>query len=90
LRLNKKAAIEPVHAPVTGKGIATNNIKPIDLYRSTTALLLFVCLKSQSKKRLNSDILLRNLESGSKNRRIGIIVVIFPNIDIGTTIDHFR
>ena len=86
--LKRNAAIEPVHAPVIGRGMATNNIKPIDLYFSTIVLLLLVRLKSQSKNILKGFIRLKSLEKGPRNSRSGMTGIMFPRIAKGTTKNH--
>lgn len=88
LMLKRNAATEPVQAPVMGKGMATKSIRPIDLYLSTTALLLLVRLNSQSKKILKNFILLSSLEKGPSNSSMGETGIIFPTIAMGTTINQ--
>lgn len=52
LRMPKiNAATVPVHAPVTGSGIATKSVSPIASYFSTTAALRRVRLNIHVKKR---------------------------------------
>jgi len=80
--------MEPVHAPVTGRGMETKSIRPIDLYFSTTILLLLVCLNNQSKKTLKNLNLLRNLEKGPRKSSKGKTGIIFPNSARGTTINQ--
>ena len=66
------AASEPVQAPVTGKGIATNNTNPIRLYLSISFPRRLVRSLSQSSHLLKIPILLRRLEIVLKsNRRKG-------------------
>lgn len=49
--LNIKAAAQPVQAPVTGRGIATNKISPKASNLSINSLLLLVLSNNQVKKR---------------------------------------
>ncbi len=66
----RTAANEPVQAPVTGRGMATNNAKPIRSYLSTTLPRFLVCSKSHCRNRSKKPTLLRNLEMASRNSRI--------------------
>jgi len=51
------AAILPVHAPVTGKGIITNSMSPSASYFFTSAPFRLVLAKSHSKNFLKKGIL---------------------------------
>lgn len=78
----RKEAIEPVQAPVKGRGMATKIINPNTLYLSIKLLLDLVCLKSQLKnlsKILN--LLLRKSDIGPKRNIISIGGIILPIYD---------
>ena len=61
------AASEPVQAPVTGRGIATNRVKPIRLYLSTTLPRRLVLSSSQRSHLLKMPVVLRRRETAPKN-----------------------
>ena len=69
-RPKRTAASEPVQAPVTGRGTATNNTKPIRSYLSITLPRRLVRSKSQRNILLKRPILLSNLEAALRNARI--------------------
>lgn len=78
----RKEAIEPVQAPVKGRGMAIKIINPNTLYLSIKLLLDLVCLKSQLKnlsKILN--LLLRKSDIGPKRNIISIGGIILPIYD---------
>lgn len=66
-----KEAKAPVQAPVVGKGIPTNIIKPKISYLSIILLFFWVLEKSQSKNFLNKLILVSRLTINFKRKRIG-------------------
>ena len=68
-RPSRKAAIQPGHAPVTGRGIATNRASPIFSYLSMLAPRFLVCLKTQSTNFCPAFTWQTALVSGSKNSR---------------------
>src|SRR6056297_1961265 len=77
---NKKAATDPVHTPVIGKGIETNISKAISPYlRYLFSNLLITLLNHQLKKRLKIfDLRLNHNETGRKNQTIKIPGIISP------------
>ncbi len=82
LRPMRNAAIEPVQAPVIGKGSATKIARPSVLYFSTIRERDLVCENNQSKKRLKGLHLERNLEKGPRNNKIKIAGIRLPITDI--------
>ena len=77
--LNRKAATQPVHAPVTGRGIATKRISPIASNLSINLLFLIVRLNNHVKKVSNTlKRLLSQSETVPKKRRMGITGRKFP------------
>ena len=72
LKLSPKstAASEPVQAPVIGRGMATNNARPIFSYLSIILPRFRACSKRKSKNFLNMPILLRGLEIALRNNKI--------------------
>lgn len=62
----RKAAIEPVQAPVNGSGIATNSISPIRSYFSMSLPCCLVRWKTQFTSFLPVPILLIMLANDSK------------------------
>ena len=70
--LKMNAATQPVHAPVTGRGIATNNIRPNVSNLSINLPLLRVLLKSQVKKRFQIVYCISQFETLSSNSSMGI------------------
>jgi hypothetical protein len=66
----RTATIEPVQAPVNGRGMATNNAKPIRSYLSTVLPRFLVRSENRDSIRLKMGILLRSLEVVLKNNRI--------------------
>ena len=82
-KLNRTATSEPVQAPVTGRGMATNNAKPIRSYFSTILPRRLACSKSQCKNRSKNPILLRYLEMTPRNSRIIGTGSRLPMIDRG-------
>lgn len=80
---SKNEAIEPVQAPVRGRGIAMKIINPNVPYLSIRLLLERVYLKTQSKKRLaRIDLLLRSSEIFPNRRIISIGGIILPIYEI--------
>jgi hypothetical protein len=77
----RKAATLPVQAPVTGKGIMTNRTNPKASYFSTKRERLRVRENHQEKNLSNGLNLLKNLETGPKNKRRGTTGIIFPITD---------
>ncbi len=69
-RPKRTASSEPVQAPVTGKGIATNNARPIRSYLSTSLPRFLVCSKSQFKIRSKRPILLSSREAVLRNNKM--------------------
>ena len=69
-RPKRTAASEPVQAPVTGRGIATNSVRPIRSYLSITCPRRLVRSKSQWSPLLKTSILLSSLERAWRNNRI--------------------
>ena len=69
---NMKAATQPVQAPVTGKGIATNAVSPKASYFSTRLLLLLVRLNSQVKNLSNIlDLEESQFDRGPRSNNMG-------------------
>ena len=72
LKPSRKAAIDPVQAPVIGRGMATNNVKPIFSYFSMVFLRRLVWLKTQLTAFWPTSTRLTALANESKNsKRIG-------------------
>ena len=68
----RKATIEPVQAPVTGKGIATNKIRPRAPYFSTIPPRRLDIVKTKFRILSKSRTLLRTLDTGpSRSSRKG-------------------
>ena len=65
----RTAVSEPVQTPVAGRGIATNNAKPIRSYFSTTLPCLLVRSKIQCNIRSTKPILLSSLDVILRNKR---------------------
>jgi len=65
----RTAASEPVQAPVTGSGIATNRARPIRSYLLIIFPRRLVRSKSQWSIFSKIPILLRSLEKVSRNNR---------------------
>lgn len=63
---NKKAATEPVHTPVTGKGIAIKNKRKIAPYFSYFNSCLLVLVNSQVKNISNICHFLKKSDNGSR------------------------
>ena len=72
LKLSPKstAAREPVQAPVIGRGIATNNVRPIFSYLSIILPRFRACSKRNSSILLKIPILLKGLDIALRNNRI--------------------
>ena len=64
------AAIEPVQAPVTGRGMATNNTSPIRLYLSTIFPRRLVRSSNQWNHLLKMPILLRRLDIAPREAKL--------------------
>ena len=75
------AIMAPVHAPVPGKGTATNSISPIASYLSTILAWSFALLKSHAKNFCIYLALLSFLETGFNKKYIGAIGAIFPSTE---------
>ncbi len=76
------ASSEPVQAPVIGKGIATNNARPMPSYLSISFPRFLVRSKSHFKIRSKKAILLSSREAVSRNSRMkgtGNILPIMAN-----------
>ena len=82
--LNKYAAMQPVHAPVTGNGIPTNRASPKNSYFSINVPRFRVLLNSQFKKDLRNGIRFAILTIGSSMNIIGTVIKKLPKIDIIT------
>jgi hypothetical protein len=76
-----QAAIEPVQAPVTGSGIATNKTSPKAPYLSTSLLRLLTWPNHQVMNLSANGKRLSHLWSDSKKGRIKIIGIILPATD---------
>ena len=74
----RTAAIQPVHAPVVGKGIATKSVNPIASYLSIIAALFLVLLNNQEKNFSPRGVLEKTSESLLRERRRGITGRRFP------------
>ena len=75
---NTKAATLPVHAPVTGKGMATKNNKNNAPNFSYCSSCLLVLLKSQEKNSSKQCHLLKKIKKGLKYSNKNITGKILP------------
>ena len=82
------AAREPVHAPVTGRGTATNNANPIYLYFLIMPLFWRVIVNSLSKNLLKNGKRLSSRDANSTNKRITGTGRRFPITARGNTVYH--
>ena len=80
---NKKAAIEPVQAPVKGKGIATKLINAIAPYLFILLLVFLLVLSKTQEKNLAQILLFEEsqFETGPKNKSKNTTGIILPKTE---------
>jgi len=84
------AATQPVHAPVTGRGIPIKIIKPTTFSLFIMPPFLSDLAKSQLKNFLDISNFLKYLEIGSNKYIIGIVIKKLAIIDTITTLYQGR